>query len=217
MHKVRLARIQAGLSQDELAEKANVSQHTISEVELGRRRPQGKTLRKLAAALDVSIPDLIGEVEQDPKVLAPLSLSEASAASARFSELPGLMAARERRGIIRNELAARSGISPSDLAGLEEGTREATPDTLERLTAVLGCSPLELGAPPEQYGDFLTEIEREHELRRRELEQLSPSDQRALAMRLLLESPPATKAGSEFAKAINDSIERQARARPEAG
>ncbi len=76
MHKVRLARIQAGLSQDELAEKANVSQHTISEVELGRRRPQGKTLRKLAAALDVSIPDLIGEVEQDPKAVAPSSLAE---------------------------------------------------------------------------------------------------------------------------------------------
>ena len=81
MHKVRLARIQAGLSQDELAEKANVSQHTISEVELGRRRPQGKTLRKLAAALDVSIPELIGEVEQDPKVSSPPSLEWALAAS----------------------------------------------------------------------------------------------------------------------------------------
>ncbi len=80
MHKVRLARIQAGLSQDELAEKANVSQHTISEVELGRRRPQGKTLRKLATALEVSIPDLIGEVEQNPKVSAPPSLEWALAA-----------------------------------------------------------------------------------------------------------------------------------------
>jgi transcriptional regulator with XRE-family HTH domain len=37
----------------ELAERASVSRATIADLELGKRRPQPKTRRKLAAALGV--------------------------------------------------------------------------------------------------------------------------------------------------------------------
>jgi transcriptional regulator with XRE-family HTH domain len=37
----------------ELAERAGVSRATIADLELGKRRPQPKTRRKLAAALGV--------------------------------------------------------------------------------------------------------------------------------------------------------------------
>ncbi len=57
---VRLRRIQeeTGYTQQELADESGVSQHTIGELELGRRKPQGRTLRKLARVSDVNVRDL---------------------------------------------------------------------------------------------------------------------------------------------------------------
>jgi len=57
---LRQIRELAGYSQQELADESGVSQHTISEIELGRRRPQGRTLRKLAKVLGVEVADLLG-------------------------------------------------------------------------------------------------------------------------------------------------------------
>ena len=57
MEKLRHIRDQAGYSQQELADESGVSQHTISEIELGRRKPQGRTLRKLAHTLGVEVAD----------------------------------------------------------------------------------------------------------------------------------------------------------------
>ena len=61
MERLRHIRERAGYSQQRLADDSGVSQHTISEIELGRRKPQGRTLRKLAEALGVSVADLLGE------------------------------------------------------------------------------------------------------------------------------------------------------------
>jgi transcriptional regulator with XRE-family HTH domain len=58
---LRRIREQAGYSQQNLAEKSGVSQHTISEIELGRRKPQGRTLRRLAQALGVSPREFLGQ------------------------------------------------------------------------------------------------------------------------------------------------------------
>ncbi len=57
MERLRHIRDQAGYSQQELADESGVSQHTISEIELGRRKPQGRTLRKLAGVLGVEVAD----------------------------------------------------------------------------------------------------------------------------------------------------------------
>ena len=61
MERLRHTRELAGLSQQELANKTGVSQHTISQIELGQRKPQGRTLRKLAKALGVEVADLFGD------------------------------------------------------------------------------------------------------------------------------------------------------------
>ena len=66
MDRIRHARRRLGLSQEELAEASGVSAATIVQVELGNRRPQGRTLRKLAAALGVEVADLLEE-EAYPK------------------------------------------------------------------------------------------------------------------------------------------------------
>ncbi|GEM_PF-4176106 len=51
--KLRDARVQAFLTQAELAEKADVSIATVSAIERGVERPTVRTARKLAKALGV--------------------------------------------------------------------------------------------------------------------------------------------------------------------
>jgi transcriptional regulator with XRE-family HTH domain len=63
LERLRHIREQAGYSQQELADESGVSQHTISEIELGRRKPQGRTLRKLAKVLGVEVRDFFGELD----------------------------------------------------------------------------------------------------------------------------------------------------------
>ncbi len=70
--KVRRSR---GFSQRALAEEAGVSPSSIYEIEVGRRKPNPSTLRKLANALGVEVVDLLEE-EERPKAAAPLSLAE---------------------------------------------------------------------------------------------------------------------------------------------
>jgi transcriptional regulator with XRE-family HTH domain len=50
-------------SQEDLAHAAGISTSTLSRVERGLHQPSLPTLRKLAAALGVSLPDLIGADE----------------------------------------------------------------------------------------------------------------------------------------------------------
>lgn len=224
MESVRRIRRERGLSQQELADKAGIGQDSISAIETGKHEPHPRTLRKLANALGVEVADffrepaLAGKAEAPeagrPKVAASLSLREASAARPEFSELPGLMAARERRGYSRNELAARSGVASSEIAELEEGTREADSDILDRLTAGLSATPGELGFPPETYAAFLEADEADNERIQRALAELSPSELRVLLKHALLKSPGLRK----LHEALNEeSPEPRSSKRPEAG
>jgi len=49
------------LTQEELAEKANVSAATVVNIERDNQEPQFRTIRKLAKALDVDPTELVGE------------------------------------------------------------------------------------------------------------------------------------------------------------
>jgi transcriptional regulator with XRE-family HTH domain len=56
-------RIEAGLSQEQLAKRAGVSQGAIAMIERGlRTRPYPSTLKKLADALEIRIKDLLPSV-----------------------------------------------------------------------------------------------------------------------------------------------------------
>ncbi len=196
-------RERAGLTQGEAAKKAGVGVTTWSNLETGTiTRPHPRTVIKIARALDADPEELVA-----PK----------AAARARPRELPGLKAARQRRGCSRNELAARSGLAPSYIAELEEGTREATPDILDRLAGALNASPLELGAPAAQYAAFLEEAERDAERDaeriRQELDELGPGEMRILAKRALLESRPVRKVRD----GLDESPEPRNKKRPASG
>lgn len=53
--EVRLARIMAGLTQQELAERIGTKQSSVSRLECGRQEPGMEMLRKIAWALDCEL------------------------------------------------------------------------------------------------------------------------------------------------------------------
>lgn len=57
--KIRVARVNAGLSQIALAKAAETSQDRVSSIETGRNVPTVAVLARIAEALGVKISDLI--------------------------------------------------------------------------------------------------------------------------------------------------------------
>lgn len=59
MINLKQLRLQKGLSQRKLANKANISQSMLSDIENNKVNPTIITLQKLAKALDIDIGELI--------------------------------------------------------------------------------------------------------------------------------------------------------------
>jgi transcriptional regulator with XRE-family HTH domain len=59
--RLRNLRTRRALTQEELAEKADVGTNTVARLERNETEPHMSTLRKLARALDADPSDLIGE------------------------------------------------------------------------------------------------------------------------------------------------------------
>ena len=60
---VRALRTRRGLTQEALAERAQLHRTYVTEVELGRRNVSLYNIARLAAALDVPMMELIGDAE----------------------------------------------------------------------------------------------------------------------------------------------------------
>ena len=77
--RIKVLRNRKGLSQEELAEKTGLSLRTIQRIENGETEPRGDSLKRLAAAFDVS-PDEIADwtIQEDKGFLAELNLSALS-------------------------------------------------------------------------------------------------------------------------------------------
>jgi putative transcriptional regulator len=56
--KIRELRLDAGLSQAELAEKAHLTRQGLSLIERGKRSPQPRTTRRLAEALGTTVAEI---------------------------------------------------------------------------------------------------------------------------------------------------------------
>ena len=61
--RLRVLRMRAVMSQEQLADRSGVARDTISKLETGRRRAYPSTIRKLALGLDVKPQMLMGGVE----------------------------------------------------------------------------------------------------------------------------------------------------------
>lgn len=84
--RLKAARLFAGLSQDGLSKRAGVRQNTISDIEIGRHRPQGRTLRKIAEALGVNVEAFYAGVEEGG-ILSPIGQATARRAEEHLEEL----------------------------------------------------------------------------------------------------------------------------------
>lgn len=60
---IKKARLKAGWTQKQLGEKMGITLQTVAQWETGRRTPKFETLQKLAAALGVSVNDLLDSSE----------------------------------------------------------------------------------------------------------------------------------------------------------
>ena len=60
---LRVLRLRAVMSQEQLADRSGVARDTISKLETGQRRAYPSTIRKLALGLDVKPQMLMGGVE----------------------------------------------------------------------------------------------------------------------------------------------------------
>lgn len=65
-NKIRTLRKAKSLTQQELADAAGFNVQTIRSYEAGKYRPKMETLSKLASALDCTIFDLLGNLEDYP-------------------------------------------------------------------------------------------------------------------------------------------------------
>ena len=57
-------RLEKGMTQQELAERVNVSNRSISEIERGNRNPSGKLAKRLAKELGVSMEAFFEDEEE---------------------------------------------------------------------------------------------------------------------------------------------------------
>jgi transcriptional regulator with XRE-family HTH domain len=62
-HTIRTYRLDRGLSQESLADRANIDRSYMSGIERGLRNISILNIARIASALDVSIRDLVGQVE----------------------------------------------------------------------------------------------------------------------------------------------------------
>src|SRR3954447_25648745 len=74
---LRTARLQAGLSQGELAAKAGVTRQAVSAIEGGKAIPTTAVALRLGRALGRQVEELFQLVDELPKVTAELLASEA--------------------------------------------------------------------------------------------------------------------------------------------
>lgn len=60
---IRMRRLEADLTQEQLAELCDMDQTYLSQIERGRRQPSLKVLRKIAKALKVRLSDIFRDAE----------------------------------------------------------------------------------------------------------------------------------------------------------
>jgi transcriptional regulator with XRE-family HTH domain len=62
--RIRKARNEAGINQQQLADRAGLTRSTISLIECGRRDAQARSLLAIASALEITPDDILGTREK---------------------------------------------------------------------------------------------------------------------------------------------------------
>jgi non-specific serine/threonine protein kinase len=144
-------RVAAGLSQEELAERAGLSRRGISDLERGARRaPHPATLRRLADALELDQAERTALLASARTADARVHLATGPEPAPSFADL--LRRARMGARLSQAALAQKTGLSERAISDLERGVRRFPySDTVTRLIQALDlgereCSLFESGA-----------------------------------------------------------------------
>jgi transcriptional regulator with XRE-family HTH domain len=130
--RVRAMRLALGLSQRELGRLAGIADTHAKRLEGETQSPSLETLRNLAAALGVTVGELVDEpLPEHMPELSPV----------------GLRSARLARGLSRRALSEAAGLGPNAAARFESGASGATLATATALARALGATAVRLGAP----------------------------------------------------------------------
>lgn len=147
-HPIRLARITAGLSQNQLATKAGVHRSALTAIEDGRtRRPSKALLGTIASILDIPESHLESEIE---KWLSNPQLTNLTPAAKNLLEVPPYVLnqyyptfATWRKELAKTPTAFASmlRINPATVRDYESGKTQTMPDVMSgRLLTVVGIS-----------------------------------------------------------------------------
>lgn len=125
-----------GLSQEELAEKLNISQKSISKYELGDRKPQYKVLVRMAEYFGVTTDYLLGLGD----------IMETNEKSNEIAQRMGwnIKKLREQKGLTQQELAVRVDVAQATVANWESGRREPDINILIRIAKLFNVTLDEL-------------------------------------------------------------------------
>lgn len=124
-------RKQKNISQKELAKTIGITAQGLLKIEKGLVDPKTETLEKIIQALNISANELYTEEETN----------------AFHIQLPfarNLKRLRNEEQLSLDELASKTGISVSQLSGLEDGSQRPSPNLLEKIAEVLSVSSDEL-------------------------------------------------------------------------
>ncbi len=145
MQEVRRLREEKGWGQKELAYHAGLSQSVISEIETGKRSPSARTMRKLAAALEVEVRALFPldqrplpfEVTAGPTTGAEAPTAEEALSMSRreFEEYVEGLSSRELLDLIRGPMSREYEESHEALRrARESGTKD--PEAFDRTARI---------------------------------------------------------------------------------
>lgn len=146
---IRDKRIQAGLKQEQLAERANVSRAVVSGVECGKRKAvQADIVERLFAVLGVQ-PQVLQQPDRDsPRKLA------------RLHQEVKLREQRERHlrlafGLAEDEQAAAEGIAKArERVELWRRKKSCSPFYIDRWSQLLALPPRQLAREMFRLGDW---------------------------------------------------------------
>ena len=138
--KIKKAREDKKLTQDDLALQLNMNRASISSYEAGRAVPPGNTLRNLADLLDVSADYLLGRATEDDGLLA-ISLVPSIGAA--------IKAERLAQNMSQQELGKAAGISQNEISQYERDIIPLSEPIAEKLARAFS---LPLSEFLEKYG-----------------------------------------------------------------
>lgn len=141
--RIRLARVRAGLSVRELAERAGVSPTAVSKFERGKAVPRQSTLLRLAKALSVGVEFFFREVKVE--AVAPAYRKQSTLSKRQQEAIEATIVETIERYLIAEELFPKDFFSEAALPRFQIRTVEEAERAADKLRQQwnLGCDPID--------------------------------------------------------------------------